>query len=73
MGKKMGEGKKHNGENAPEELTGQEMLMRIMHFYISQHTTDEQRRKIYEYALKVLSAPARPDKPDKPGDDKSSA
>ncbi|MFP5265407.1 MAG: hypothetical protein ACLGJB_26270 [Blastocatellia bacterium] len=69
----MGEGKKHDGEKASEELTGQEMLMRIMHFYISQDTTDEQRRKIYEYALKVLSAPAKPAKPDDPGDDKSMA
>jgi hypothetical protein len=66
----MGEGKKHDSEKASEELTGQEMLMRIMHFYISQDTTDEQRRKIYEYALRVLSAPA---KPDDPGDDKSRA
>ncbi|HVG19248.1 MAG TPA: hypothetical protein VNI02_09350, partial [Blastocatellia bacterium] len=52
--------KKRNGEKPNEELKAQEMLMRIMQFYISNNTTDEQRRKIYEYALKVLSVPDKP-------------
>jgi tetratricopeptide (TPR) repeat protein len=68
--KKMGKCKNGGGEKTSGELNGQQMLMRIMEVYISHDTTDEQRRKIYQYALKVLSVPAKPDLPD---DDKSGA
>jgi hypothetical protein len=67
--KKMGKG--GDGERPNGELKIQEMLMRIMQVYVSNNTTYEQRRKIYEYALKVLSEPSKPDKPDKHDDDKS--
>jgi tetratricopeptide (TPR) repeat protein len=62
--KKMGKGKNGSGEKTIGELNGQQMLMRIMEVYISPDTTDEQRRKIYQYALKVLSVPAKPERPD---------
>jgi hypothetical protein len=60
---KMGKGKNGNGEKPSGELKAQEMLMRIMEAYINQDTTDEQRRKIYEYALKVLFDPDKADAP----------
>lgn len=60
---KMAKGKNGNGEKPGGELKPQEMLMRIMEAYISQDTTDEQRRKIYEYALKILSDPDKADAP----------
>jgi tetratricopeptide (TPR) repeat protein len=60
---KMGKGKNGDGEKPGGELKAQEMLMRIMEAYISHDATDEQRRKIYEYALKVLSDPDNADTP----------
>lgn len=50
----MRKAKKKNGDEASEGLTGQQMLMRITNAYIDAATTDEQRRMIYEYTMKVL-------------------
>lgn len=65
--KKTDEGKKSDGGKPTKELTGQQMLMQIMGGYISNNTTDMQRYKIYEYALKVASQSAEPDNPDNGG------
>ncbi|HVG20436.1 MAG TPA: hypothetical protein VNI02_15410 [Blastocatellia bacterium] len=64
---KMGKGKNGHGEKPGGELNGQAMLMRIMQVYINNNTTDEQRRKIYDYALRIASGPPKPDAP-KPDD-----
>jgi hypothetical protein len=61
----MGKRKKKSEDKTSEELTGQEMLMRITDGYIG-NATEEQRRLIYECAMRVLSMP-KPDEPEKPG------
>jgi hypothetical protein len=72
----MGKRKKKSEDKTSEELTGQEMLMRITDGYIG-NATDEQRRLIYECTMKILATPKpdepnnpdEPEKPDKPGDE----
>jgi hypothetical protein len=64
MAKKKGNGK------PVEEMTEQEMFMEIMRLFVDKETTDEQRRKMYDAAVKIISEPEKPDTPD---DDKSGA
>jgi hypothetical protein len=41
------------------------MLVRLMEIFTNDETTDEQRRKIWESAEKIITEPSKPD-PDKP-------
>jgi hypothetical protein len=63
----MGKGKKKSEGNAGDELTGQEMLMRITDGYIAD-AKGEQRRLIYECAMRIPATP-KPDEPIYPGDE----
>ncbi|HEX8090933.1 MAG TPA: hypothetical protein VF762_18885 [Blastocatellia bacterium] len=64
----MVNGKKKNEDKTDGELTGQEMLIRITNGYID-NATDEQRRLIYECAIKILSTPPKPDEPENHADE----
>ncbi|MFP5261710.1 MAG: hypothetical protein ACLGJB_07370 [Blastocatellia bacterium] len=66
----MGKGEKKSEDKAGDELTGQEMLMRITNGYIA-NATDEQRRLIYECAMRILATP-EPDEQINPGDEGAS-
>ena len=61
--KKMAKGKKRNGDKKKpvEEMDEKDMFFEIMGIYSSPETTDEQRRKIFDAVMKVMSEPDKPE------------
>lgn len=65
----MGKDGKRDEADTDGMLTGQEMLMRITDAYTDDATTDEQRRRIFDAVVNILSGPdpTRPDTPEPDG------
>lgn len=58
--KKILKKRKYAGEQRKIEINGKEMLMRIMHLYIRDETSDEKRRRIYGAVEKIASEQDEP-------------
>jgi hypothetical protein len=56
----MGKDGKRDEADTGGMLTGQEMLMRITDAYTDAATTDEQRRRIFDAVVSILSGPDGP-------------
>ena len=55
--------KEHSGnhhEPDPEDMSAQDMAMRLLELITENRAEEEQMRKILEYALKVFSKTAKP-------------
>ena len=48
-------------------VTEKDMLIRLMEIFTNDDTTDDQRRKIWEAAEKILSEPQQPESDDTQG------
>ena len=69
--KKMSKGKKKNGGKKPyDQMDEREMFYEIMNLYSSDETTDEQRRRIFDAVVGIMSEPDKPE-PDEPKPDDS--
>jgi hypothetical protein len=69
-GKKgKGDNKKNIDDNAKniDEMTEKDFIIETLYMITSAGTTYEQRRKVYEYTLKVLSEPKKPEPNDTGG------
>ena len=63
--KKMAKGRKKNGDKKPyDEMDEREMFLEIMQLYASDDTTDEQRRRIFNAVVGILSEPDKPEPDD---------
>jgi hypothetical protein len=49
--------KGNNSEPIPEDMTAQEMTIRLLQLITKNQAEEEQMRKILEYALKVFAEP----------------
>jgi tetratricopeptide (TPR) repeat protein len=70
--KKMAKRKKKNGDKKKpyDEMDEREMFFEIMNLYSSDETTDEQRRRIFDSVVSIMS---EPDKPEPEPDDTKGA
>jgi tetratricopeptide (TPR) repeat protein len=68
--KNMAKRKKRNGDKKKsyEEMDEREMFLEIMQLYASDDTTDEQRRRIFDSVVSIMSEPDMPE-PDAPKPD----
>jgi tetratricopeptide (TPR) repeat protein len=70
--KKMAKRKKRNGDKKKpyDEMNEKEMFFEIMNLYSSEDTTDEQRHRIFDAVVRIMSEPDTPEpnepKPDDP-------
>lgn len=64
----MGKGKKGkgkgNGKKRHDEMSKDELLMEFFRIFTSDKLTPEQRREIYDYAMKLLTERDTPDNSD---------
>jgi len=64
---KMRQRKKGQSKKNSNVVTEKDMLIRLMEIFTNDDTTDEQRRKIWEAAEKILSEPQQPESDDTQG------
>ena len=68
--KKMAKRKKNGGKKPYDQMDEREMFFEIMNIYSSENTTDEQRHRIFNAVVGIMSEPDKPEpEPDNPNPD----